>query len=92
MKNYLKKIKKEKGAVSLLVIVTVLTFVLILLGAYMLITSLRKSQVQSDIRIQEVYGEDVKNVNKIYEEKMIQINAMYIEEVIETNSIVVNEV
>lgn len=69
MGNYLrKKINEEKAAVSVLIIVTVLTFVVILLGAYLTVTTLKKSQINSDMRIQEIYGEDVERVNEIYEE------------------------
>lgn len=62
------KVKEEKGAVTLLVFVTVLTFVLILLGAYLTVTTMRKSQLKSDIKIQEIYGKDVNRVDEIYEE------------------------
>ena len=67
MKNYLRKIKEEKGAVSALVIITVLTFIAVLLGAILTVTALRKSQLKSDMRIQDVYGADVDNVNEIYD-------------------------
>jgi len=62
------KIKEEKAAVTLLVFVTVLTFVAILMGAYLTVTTLRKSQLESDIRIQEIYGKDVNRVDEIYQE------------------------
>lgn len=69
MKNSIrKKIKQEKAAVTLLVFVTVLTFVAVLMGAYLTVTTLKKSQLQSDIRIQEIYGKDVERVDEIYEE------------------------
>ena len=59
--------KSQKGAVSAIVLITVLTFVLVLLGAIITVTTLRKSQLRSDIRIQDIYGKDVDNVNGIYE-------------------------
>ena len=62
-----KKLKSQQGAVSVLVIITVLTFSTILLGAYLSITTLRKSQVRSDIRIQEIYGKTLNEVDDIYE-------------------------
>lgn len=69
MKNNIReKLKQEKAAVSLLVFITVLSFVTILLGAYLTVTTLRKSQLESDIRLQEIYGEDVKRVDQIYNE------------------------
>ena len=60
--------KSQKGAVSVIVLITVLTFVLVLLGAIITVTTLRKSQLKSDIRIQDIYGKDVDNVNSIYED------------------------
>lgn len=69
MENKFKLIlKNEKGAVSLLVFITILTFAVILLGAYLTVTTMRKSQLQSNIRLQQIYGEDVKRVNQIYDE------------------------
>ena len=69
MKNSIsKKVKEEKAAVSVLVFITVLTFVVVLLGAYLTVTTLKKSQLESDIRIQEIYGKDVERVDEIYEE------------------------
>ena len=43
----MKRIRSEKGAIAALVVVTVLMFVLILMGTYMAITNLRKSQLES---------------------------------------------
>ena len=63
-----KEIKKENGAISTLVLFTVLLFVVILMGTYLVVTSLEKSQLKSDIRIQEVYGQDVNQVEEIYNE------------------------
>lgn len=69
VKRYVgEKLKSERGAVTLLVFVTVLTFAAVLLGAYLTVTALQKSQLESDIRIQEIYGEDVERVNEIYDE------------------------
>ena len=78
MKRYLRKMKNEKGAVTILVAVTVLTFVMVLLGAYLTVTALKQSQLKSDIRIQEVYGRDVNRVDEVYEE-LIQKNNPTIE-------------
>ena len=61
-----KYIKKEKGAIVLLVVVTIFMFVLILGGTYFAITNLRKSQLESDLRIQEIYGGDVENIEEVY--------------------------
>lgn len=65
---FIKRSKEENGAVSVLVFVTVLTFVVILLGAYLTVTTMRQSQLKSDIRLQKIYGEDVEKVDQIYNE------------------------
>lgn len=63
-----KMIKSEKGAVTILVLITILTFVLFLLGGYLTVTTLRKSQIESDIRIQNIYSKGVENVDEVYDE------------------------
>lgn len=67
-KNIREKVKQEKAAVTLLVGITILTFVVVLLGAYLTVTTYRKSQLKSDMRLQEIYGKDVNRVDEIYEE------------------------
>lgn len=47
VKNKFKEIlKEERGAVTVLVFITILTFVVILLGAYLTVTTMRKSRVR----------------------------------------------
>lgn len=70
MKNYIKLINQETGAVSVLVFVTVLTFVAVLLGAYLTVTTLQKVQLESNIRIQQIYAKDVEQVDQIYQSLM----------------------
>lgn len=55
MKKILKNMKKsQKGAVSVLVLFTLLMFVVILMGTYVLVTVNARSQLNSDTRIQEL--------------------------------------
>ncbi len=68
MRKQGKYFRKENGAIAALVVVTVLMFVLILGGTYMAITNLRKSQLRSDIRVQQIYGEAVEDIESVYEE------------------------
>lgn len=70
-----KKMKSEKGAIAALVVVTVLMFVLILMGTYMAITNLRKSQLESDIRIQQIYGGQVEDAEQVYDTVIKNITA-----------------
>ena len=54
-KKILKNMKKsQKGAVSVLVLFTLLMFVVILMGTYVLVTVNARSQLNSDTRIQEL--------------------------------------
>lgn len=66
--NLNNRFKRENGAVSTLVLITVLTFVALLSGAFITVTTMRETQLKSDKRIQEIYGQDVSMINEIYEE------------------------
>ncbi len=70
MQNKKKLVKQEKGAISTLVLFTVLVFLAILMGSYLITTTLLKSQLKSNMRIAQIYGEDVDNVDEIYNEKI----------------------
>ena len=69
MKNKIRSIinlKAEKGAVSALVLFTVLMFVVILMGVYLTITAKQKAQIKSDMRIEQIYAQDVNNIDNVY--------------------------
>ena len=51
----MKKIKEEKGSMAVYVIVTLVSFCLILTGIYISTSSVRKAQIKTDIKIKEVY-------------------------------------
>lgn len=82
MKKY--KIKEEKAAISTLVLFTILMFIIILMGTYLAISTMQKSQLKSDMRIQDIYGEDIERIDQLYNE---MVNEFLIEEVNE----IVNE-
>ena len=67
-------LKKENGAVSILVLITMLTFLMVLLGSYFITTNLAKSQLQSNLKIQEIYGKDVNNIDNIYQSLLYKSN------------------
>lgn len=60
--------KYEKGAISTLVLFTILMFIVILMGVYLGITTMQKAQLKSDMRIQDIYGQEVERVDEIYNE------------------------
>ena len=51
----MKKYKEEKGSMAVYVIVTLLSFCLILSGIYISTSSVRKAQIKTELRIKEVY-------------------------------------
>lgn len=61
-------VKEEKGAITTLVLFTVLMFAVILMGVYLSITTMQKGQLKSDMRIRDLYGENVGKVDKVYNE------------------------
>lgn len=60
--------KNQKGAVSILVFITIMVFIIVLMGSYITISILRESQVKSNIRIRDIYKKDVDNADEIYKE------------------------
>lgn len=65
-----KRLLSEKGGATVLVFFTIFTFLIVLMGSFITVTTLRKSQIKSDIRIQEIYGQDVEKVEDLYNEIM----------------------
>lgn len=68
MKKNKSIIKNENGAVSALVLFTVLMFIVILMGVYLTVTARQKAQIKSDMRIEQVYRKDVNNIDNVYDE------------------------
>ena len=67
-------IKKENGAITTIVLVTVLFFVTILSTAYALISAQRRAQMQSEITVKDVYEKDLNSAQEIYNTLSIQEN------------------
>lgn len=67
-------IKKENGAITATVLVTVLFFVTILSTAYALISAQRRAQMQSEITVKDVYEKDLNSAQEIYNTLSIQEN------------------
>lgn len=83
MKN---KIKSEKGSITVLVLATVLFFMTILSTAYMTNTTIRKKQLESTIKIKNVYASEMEQEEKIYSE--LTKNSVYKEDFLEWNNYV----
>lgn len=65
-------IKKENGAITAIVLVTVLFFVIILSTAYALISAQRRTQMESQITVKDVYENDLNSVLEIYNTLVIE--------------------
>lgn len=63
----MKKLKEEKGSMSLFVIVSMLFFVLFLTGVYMLSSLGQQRGISETAKIKEIYEKDVNQVDDIYE-------------------------
>ena len=57
----MKLFKRENGAVSIIVITTLLFFAIILTGTYMLNATVRKSQIKSQIQLRDEYAKLINN-------------------------------
>ena len=64
--NIKNQTKQEKGAISALVLFTVLMFVTILMSVFITVGIRQKSGLKSNLRVAEVYGEDVDKIEEIY--------------------------
>lgn len=61
-------VKEERAAVSSLVLFTVIILATILIGTFVVVMTKAKSQIASDMKIQEIYGEEVERADEIYNE------------------------
>lgn len=62
------KKENQKGSATLLVIITMFSFFTILMGGYIVVSNLIKSQLNSTIKIKQIYEEDVTNIDEKYNE------------------------
>ena len=74
MRKILKKMRDEKGSITSVVLVTVLFFIIILSTALMISGTQRKSQLDSEITLKQVYQNQVDDAEKI-SKKLVSITA-----------------
>lgn len=60
--------KRERGAISVLVLLTVFCCTTILTGAYVAVMVSAKSQQKSNLKIQHEYGDNLNEIESIYEQ------------------------
>ena len=61
-------IKSESASSSVMVLITVLTFLSILTGVYVIVMNRAQNQIRSDMKIQEIYKNEVDRADEIYDE------------------------
>ncbi len=66
MKNFF---KNSKGSMAVYVTVTILCFMIILVGIFSITASIRKNQLRTLPKIKEAYEQDLDNIDEIYEEQ-----------------------
>lgn len=70
MKN---KLKEEKGSMAVYVTITLLSFLILLVGIYSSGTAVRKSQLTSSLKIKESYEQYNNNIEEIYQKQLKKI-------------------
>ncbi|MCI9016528.1 MAG: hypothetical protein HFJ53_05135 [Clostridia bacterium] len=63
----MKKIRQEKGSITLFVLISMLFFVMFLIGMYLLNANSEITQTAATKRIKEIYEQDVNNIDNVYE-------------------------
>ena len=61
-------LKKEKGSVTSIVLVTVLFFAITLSSAYMLVISSSRTQLKSELLLKNLYESQIEQANSIANE------------------------
>ena len=62
----MKKIKSEKGSITVFVIIAFIFCMTILINLYWTSTNYQITVLQAQQRIKDIYGKDVNNVEQIY--------------------------
>lgn len=77
MENNIRKsnLKNDSGSISVLVVVTILAFVIILMAIFSLVMTLQQTQLESDIKIKEIYEADVNRIEEVYKYAMLEKGA-----------------
>ncbi len=61
------KLKENKGAITLFVLVSMLFFVLFLTGMYMIMSNKEIANSAETLRIKEIYEKDLNRLDDVYE-------------------------
>ena len=77
VEEQMNKIKSEKGSITLFVLISMLFFVLILAGMYMLSMAKEEAGISQTAKIKEIYEKNVNQLDNVYEtlSNMQKVNA-----------------
>ena len=62
----MKKLKQQKGSITLFALISMLFFVLFLTGMYMLSSLGEQTGLAETAKIKEIYEKDINNINNVY--------------------------
>lgn len=62
----MRKLKQEKGSIMLFVLISMLFFVMYLVGMYILSANTESAQIIESQRIKEIYEEGTNNIDDVY--------------------------
>lgn len=62
----MRSLKDEKGAISTIVLISVLLFIIVLFGTYMINANIKKAQLKSQILLRDEYAESLNKEKDIY--------------------------
>ena len=62
----MKKIKSQNGAISALVLATMLLFIVVLAGTYLISANVRKAQMKNQRNLKEIYQKDLSDLETAY--------------------------
>lgn len=66
----MKILKNEKGSITLFVLISMLFFVMYIVGMYMLSSSKESSQIAEVAKIKEIYEQGVNNIDDVYKTEL----------------------
>ncbi|MCI9000170.1 MAG: hypothetical protein HFJ26_04435 [Clostridia bacterium] len=64
----MRKMREENGSITLFVLVSMLFFVLVLAGMYMIGSAKEQTGISETLRIKEIYEKEVGFVDEVYEQ------------------------
>lgn len=71
----MKKVKEEKGSISVYVFIVLFSFLIVLTSFYISASTVRKSELATVLRIKQSYEQDNENIEEVYQRRLNLIKA-----------------